>query len=205
MHRYLRAPADAVQQIRHAPFGVAHVKQPANQHGDPRQRPPLVFHPAVRGGTGVQLAFQPGQPGLIEATPATAGPLGPQSVAPVPPPGLLPLVGRLRRYPQPPRHLPGRHVPLEQVSGLHPYRFAAGAPSCVKAAAIGVPHAFGIDPQPASIMPTRRTNIDLPRPFGLSSGVGQLVPVRRDRSGPAAAAETVHGRPGSAAVQRTSR
>jgi hypothetical protein len=42
----------------------------------------------------------------------------------------------------------------------------------VEAAAIGVPNASGIDPQPTSITPTRRINIDLPRPFGFSNEGG---------------------------------
>ena len=170
MHRDLRAPADAVQQVRHATLGVPDVKQPTDQCGDPRQRPPLILGPAMRGRTGVQLGLQPGQPGRIQPTGRTAGALGPQPVAPVPPPGPLPLVGRLGRHPQPPGDLPGRHPLLKQVHSLHPYHLAASPPPRVQAAAIGVPHTLRSRP------PHRHCHGDTPsghrhspRPFGLST------------------------------------
>lgn len=169
MHRHLRGPTETVQQIRHPTLGVAHMEQPADQHRDPRQRPPLILHPPMRGRTPIQLGPQPGQPGLIQPAPATARALGPQPGTPVPTPDLPPLVDRLGRHPQPPRHLPRRHRQLKQVNGLHPHHLTALPIPRVQAAAIGVPHTLGIDPRPTEITATRRTNIDSPQPFGLST------------------------------------
>jgi hypothetical protein len=42
------------------------MEQPDDQRGDPRQRPALVLHPAVRGRTGVQLVLQSGQSSIIK-------------------------------------------------------------------------------------------------------------------------------------------
>jgi len=78
VHRYLRAPADAVQQVRHTTLGATYVKQPGDQHGDPRQSPPLVLHPAVRSRAGLQLVLQPDQPSYVQ--PARCTPTRPTKI-----------------------------------------------------------------------------------------------------------------------------
>ena len=61
MHRDLRGEPDPVQQVRGAAQGVADMEQPADQRGDPLQRPPLILSPAPGGRALVQRSPQPGQ------------------------------------------------------------------------------------------------------------------------------------------------
>jgi hypothetical protein len=60
-----------------------HVKQPADQRGDPRQRPALILTPAMRGRPHIQLG--PQQPVQLigkEPVPAPPGPVETNAACP---------------------------------------------------------------------------------------------------------------------------
>jgi hypothetical protein len=110
------------------------------QRRDPRQRPPLVFGPAVHRRAFVQLGAQPGQLRRRQAAhrPACA-PRGQRRSA-TRPPAPPPLIGRLRAHPQLARHPHRLHILLEHCCGLQPHLLPPRPARSGQATTIGISH-----------------------------------------------------------------
>src|SRR5208283_4601133 len=164
VHRDLRGIPDAVQQVRGAPQRVPDMEQPADQRGDPGQRPPLILTPPPRGRAAVQRGPQPGQLRAAQPAHRPARPFRGQGDLTASTPAPPPHIRRIRRDPQPPRHL-RRLGPLrEPLCGLQPYFLTPCPPSGGQATTIRIPHNTAVAPQAATVTTTRRPGANCENP-----------------------------------------
>src|SRR5579863_3757819 len=126
VHRDLRGVPEAVQQVRGAPQRISELEQPACQHGDPGQRPPLILTPPPHRRAAVQRGPQPGQLRLTQPThrparaldasaAATHTPNSTRPAAAAPPPAAQPPP---RTTPRPATALP-HALPAQRRTGHH--------------------------------------------------------------------------------------